>query len=72
MLVKCPHCRGEVDIEAINCGIFRHGVFKKSNQQIPSHASKQEIDTWILQDAIWGCGQPFRINGENVEVCEFI
>lgn len=47
-------------------------MFKKSNLQIPSHASKQEIDAWILQDAIWGCGQPFRINKENVEVCEFI
>ena len=38
--IPCPHCQEFIIIEQLNCGIFRHGVLKKSGKQINPHASK--------------------------------
>lgn len=75
--VICPHCSDLIWIEQINCGIFRHGVFKHNHQQIPPHAPKEECEHFISQNLIYGCGQPFRIrldvNGQPiVEICDWI
>ena len=34
IIINCPHCNEEVLIFSyeINCGIFRHGVFKENMQ----------------------------------------
>ncbi len=59
--VVCPHCKEFVIIEQINCGIFRHGVFKKDLQQISSHLSKINCDNLKHHDLIYGCGKPFKL-----------
>jgi len=75
---ECPHCNGMVNVlkSEINCGIFRHGYFKSTNMQIPSHASKEQCDLYIKNDKIYGCGKPFRLildsNKIKIEMCEYI
>lgn len=67
--IQCPHCKDWIWIEQINCGIFRHAVFKHNLQQIPPHSSEQDCLNFIQQDMIYGCGKPFQIvkppNGPN-------
>lgn len=61
MLVQCPHCGGNIVIESINCGIFRHGVFKATMEQIPPHSTLEECNKFISEGTIFGCGKPFQI-----------
>ncbi len=70
--VKCPHCDGTVIIEQRNCCIFRHGIFKNTGRQIPPHASKENCEAWIREGKLWGCGKPFRLEGDKAVVCEYI
>ena len=77
IVVACPHCGGVVDVESINCAIFRHGTFKRNGSQIPPHARKADCDQWIERNEIYGCGRPFRvvrdISGAWIAVaCEYI
>lgn len=71
----CPHCHGTIMVHhaELNCRIFRHGVYRNSNQPIPPHASKQECERLIAAKLIEGCGKPFRITDsmEAVE-CDYI
>jgi hypothetical protein len=68
----CPHCKGTVIIEQVNCSIFRHGVFKRSGKQIPPHAPKEDCDNWAKNNDIYGCGKPFKlVDGKAVE-CDYI
>jgi len=60
-VVECPHCHLLVWIEAVNCAIFRHGVFRDTHDQVPPHASKTECDDLVARDLIVGCGKPFRV-----------
>jgi len=60
-IIICPHCNEYVEILELNCRIFRHGIIKSNNMQIPPHAPKQECDYLINNKLIYGCGQPFRI-----------
>jgi hypothetical protein len=39
IIITCPHCQLLVEIEEINCAIFRHAVLKKTNKQINPHSS---------------------------------
>jgi hypothetical protein len=77
-IVTCPHCHADVWIEQVNCGIFRHGVFKHNYQQIPPHASRSECDQYVFEGQIHGCGKPFQVveqpNGQQPDVrpCEYI
>jgi phenylalanyl-tRNA synthetase alpha subunit len=59
--VSCPHCDGEIEVESINCGIFRHAVFKETNMPINPHASREECETLQNQNLIYGCAGPFRL-----------
>jgi hypothetical protein len=47
-------------IEKLNCGIFRHAIFKDGSD-VPPHSSKEECDRFVELDLIWGCGKPFQI-----------
>lgn len=73
-IVACPHCGGGIEIEAINCAIFRHGVYK-TGEAIPPHSSKEECDKAIDQ-GIYGCGKPFRCEMQNniyvATICDYI
>lgn len=69
-IYQCPHCGIYIEIEKINCAIFRCGVYKSTGLQIPPHLSKEECDS-ILN--IWGCSKPFLLNKENIlEKCDYI
>ena len=74
IIITCPHCQQSVLIESIQCGIFRHGVWKQSGIQIPPHASKLDCDAWV--PLIYGCGKPFRVVKTNTvyvaTVCDYI
>ncbi len=77
-VLECPHCKDQVFIQQkeINCGIFRHGVYKQNNQQMNPHAPKEECDKAKDEDLIWGCGKPFRVYVRNneyfIEICDYI
>jgi ribosomal protein L32 len=77
IVVKCPNCGELVLIEEINCAIFRHGVLKKTGEQINPHSSKEECDKYFNRGLIYGCGKPFNIVFVSqcdilVEVCDYI
>jgi len=81
ILVQCPHCNLLIEIEQINCAIFRHGVYRQTGEQIPPHHPKSECDLLAEQNLIYGCGKPFRVQQEKdneqkityiAEVCDYI
>ena len=77
IVISCPHCKEELFIEQINCGIFRHGVFKHNLEQIPPHSIKKICDDLVTKELIFGCGKPFQItkNNENnyqVSKCDYL
>jgi hypothetical protein len=57
IIINCPNI--PVIIEEINCGVFRHGVIKKTGLQIDPHLTKEVCDE--LTEKIDGCGKPFQI-----------
>lgn len=71
---ECPHCTClvSVPVDGINCKIFRHGTMKNDGKQLPPHLSKSECDRLAQEDLIYGCGKPFRFDGEKVEKCDYI
>jgi hypothetical protein len=75
-IVNCPHCNLLVEIESINCGIFRHAVYKRTNSHIPPHTPKNECDRLFQSGEVWGCAKPFRVTLEqnqiNVSICDYI
>jgi hypothetical protein len=56
-ILACPHCQEYVIIEKLNCGIFRHGIYKRNGKQIPPHSSKEICDNLIKTNTIYGCGK---------------
>lgn len=74
--IICPHCDCIVEIESVNCGIFRHGIYKSSYKQIDAHMPKELCEKIIIEKLIYGCGKPFRIifNNEkyNAIPCDYI
>jgi hypothetical protein len=61
MIVQCPHCQDWIFIEAVNCAIFRHAVYKSTLEYIPPHAPKEECDRLIQEGLVYGCAKPFRL-----------
>ena len=73
LIITCPHCNDPIIIDQLNCKIFRHGVFKQTNQQINPHASKLECEYYLINNLIYGCGKPFQIIDNNiVQICDYI
>ncbi len=79
--VVCPHCDTPLLISKLRCGVFRHGVIKKTNKPIPPHTTKNRCDELLKKKLIYGCGKPFQIkmiqnsNEEqiiDVSVCDYI
>lgn len=75
----CPHCSMPVIIDEINCGIFRHAVFKEDpTKQVPPHSSKAICDDLVANDRVIGCCKPFRVicippaYKFAIEKCEYI
>ncbi len=62
-IFDCPYCKEKILIyhTDINCGIFRHGIYINTYQQINPHETKEVCDSVIQQNKIYGCGKPFRI-----------
>jgi len=75
-ILECPHCKEYIIIEQINCGIFRHGIFKNNGQQIEPHSPKELCEHYIKNDLIYGCGKPFKISINNniffIEICDYV
>ena len=76
LILTCPNCKEVVIIEKINCGIFRHGIFK-NGVQIEPHTPKEQCENYIKQGLIYGCGFPFQIikKGEQTfetVICDYI
>jgi hypothetical protein len=80
LFVHCPHCQQMCEIIELNCCIFRCGIYKSNQQQIPPHLPKINCDELVTRDLIYGCGKPFQItiyeeNGEKkykVVACDYI
>jgi hypothetical protein len=60
---KCPHCDQEivVQINELNCKIFRHAIYKSNYQQVDPHLNKQQCDNLLLSNLVYGCCKPFEI-----------
>lgn len=76
LLVECPHCNNLVQIESINCAIFRHGFDVKRGIQIPPHSKKEVCEKYLLNPDIVGCCKPFKIVKVDDEfkavICDYI
>ena len=74
--VICPHCDSSIQIDELNCCIFRHGVFKNTMKQIDAHSPEQLCKEYIYHNVIYGCGKPFKIIQKDsnffAEICEYI
>jgi hypothetical protein len=57
--LECPHCHVSFVVEALNCGIFRCGVWRATGVQINPHMSEEECNSILAN--IWGCSRPFRV-----------
>ena len=76
IIVKCPHCEHYMEIEQLNCKIFRHGILRSNGKQIGPHSPKELCDYYIKNNKIYGCGKPFRIEKNGDEyitlICDYI
>ena len=68
--MNCPHCGIAIEIEQINCAIFRCGIYKQIGQQIPPHLPKEECDQ--IKDKIWGCSNPFKYENGKLIICDYV
>lgn len=71
LIVTCPHCDIPVEIEKLNCGIFRHGTYK-NGKQVDPHMPKDQCLALLQKNLVYGCMGPFRIVGEQAEKCDYI
>ena len=78
ILIECVQCKSMIIINKkdFNCKIFRHGVYKKNNEQINPHLNKIECDRLFNGGLIYGCGKPFKliVDGDKyyTEKCDYI
>ena len=70
LLFVCPTCDIMIEITALNCGIFRCGMYKDDGLQINPHMSKEECNK--IKDDIYGCGNPFQIINNKILKCAWI
>jgi hypothetical protein len=61
-------------IEKIKCGIFRHGYKRTTMKQIDPHAKESYINKLKEKGLLIGCGKPFKINKNTLEIkkCGYI
>ena len=65
IMFTCPYeeCQGTITVapNQINCGVFRHGVYKTSGRPVGAHLSQDKCLELVKQGKVYGCVQPFRI-----------
>ncbi len=77
LFFPCPHCGVQVSVlnSEINCGIFRHAVFKNLKPVDP-HASRKFLEELQRKNEVIGCCNPFRLSIIDgvviVEKCDYI
>lgn len=78
-MFNCPNCDGTiiVQINEVNCLIFRHGVYSqghKIGQPINPHETKENIDKMVDEKLIDGCGKPIQMNQNHTKVysCSYV
>ena len=71
---NCPHCNliCQVPTKEIRCTIFRHAVYKHNMTFVDPHASKRQCDKWVVNGEVYGCGKPFKFDGKNIQICDYI
>ncbi len=69
---NCPHCSQQIEVELnqLNCKIFRHGALKQTGGQINQHLPKSMVDQLLAANAIYGCGQQYVFDGKTITKCE--
>jgi hypothetical protein len=72
LLVQCPHCEQMIEVIAVNCKIFRCGVYRDNFVQIPPHLPKENCDELVLSKRIFGCGKPFMLDNGTAVICAYI
>lgn len=74
MIYICPHCNDYiiVDNKDINCGIFRHAVYKNTLIQVSPHLEEELCNKLITENKVYGCCKPFKIINDKAEICEYI
>ena len=60
-IIECPHCQQSIEILELNCRIFRCGIYKRNFCQIDPHMPKIFCEELVANNAIYGCGKPFKI-----------
>lgn len=75
-IFQCPHCQDYLEICELRDCVFRHGYYRDTMQQIPSHSSRELCKALVKNGAIYGCGKPFVIytlgNRYVIEACDYI
>jgi len=67
LIVMCPICEILIEVEAINCAIFRCGVYKITGEPLPPHSTRAVCETAFRTGQIYGCGSPFElVNGMTI------
>jgi hypothetical protein len=61
-----------IEILAVNCAIFRCGIFKETYIQMNPHTPRQQCDDLKKKDLIYGCGKPFKIENQKAIICSYI
>jgi hypothetical protein len=65
LMFTCPYedCQGTVTVSPnqVNCGVFRHGVYKTTGRPIGAHLSQAKCLELVHQSKVYGCARPFRI-----------
>ena len=67
-LFACPHCSLAIVVnpQDIACQQFVHAVAKDTGQGVNPHASLEECTRLLQLDAVYGCGQAYFFNGQEV------
>lgn len=73
-LFECPHCGLSIEVlkTQVNCRIFRCGQYRKNGHPIPPHSKRELCDKLVREEKIYGCGKPFRLLEDRVEICDYL
>ena len=59
----CPHCESLIQVleNEVNCQIFRHAVRKSTGEPVNPHLPKEQCDSLVEQNLVYGCCKPFKL-----------